>query len=120
MFFKDGNESWTQFLDRCEGRIQSEPEAKRARALLRNLRLDLRAPAQYFHNLFQEHVERLDCLRISASESMRACCFIDHVETPDCDHAVEMLKSAPDESLETCCMKVSRKVAEMTKPKPND
>ena len=40
-FLNDGNAAWKQLMDRCEGIIHREPEVKRVRALLHNLRLDL-------------------------------------------------------------------------------
>ena len=41
-FLYDGNTAWKLLVERNEGVIQREPEAKRTRASLANLRLDLR------------------------------------------------------------------------------
>ena len=51
---------------------------------------------------------------------MHADWFIDHIDNPYCDHALEMLKSAPGASLENCYMKTSCKSADVAKLKPKD
>ena len=86
-------------MDKYEGIIQREPKAKRLRALLSNLSLDLRTSAYDYQNYFQEYVQRLEDLRSIASESMCADWFIDHIENPCYDYAVEMFKSSPGASL---------------------
>ena len=52
----DGNAAWNLLIERHEGAIQREPEAKRVRAFLANLRLDLRTPGHECQNKFQEYV----------------------------------------------------------------
>ena len=55
-------------IDRCEGASQREPEAKRARAFLTNLRLYIRMTGYDHQNKFQEFVQRLEELGSEAYE----------------------------------------------------
>ena len=107
-------------MDRCEGSIQREPEAKKVRALLNNLRLDLRTSGYDHQTSFQEHVQRLEYLKIMASEYMHVDWLIDHVDNPDYDYAVESLKAAPGVSLETCYSRVLYKAEDVANSKLRD
>ena len=107
-------------MGRHEGNIRKEPEAKRVRALLSNLRLDLRTSGYDYQNSFQEHVQRLEDLGSIASESMHVDWFIDHIDNPDYECVVEALKASPGVSLETRYSRVLCKAADVAKPKPRD
>ena len=54
-FVCDGSAAWRQLMGRHEGNTQKEPDAKRVRALLSNLRLDLRTSGYDYQNFFQDH-----------------------------------------------------------------
>ena len=62
----DANVAWKLLVESHEGSIQREPEAKRTRAFLANLRLDLRTTGHECQNLFQECIQRLEDLGSTA------------------------------------------------------
>ena len=82
--------------------MQLEPDAERVRALLHDLRLDLRISGYDCQNYFQEHVQRLEDPQSVASESVHADWFIDHIDDPDYDYAVDSLKGTSCVSFENC------------------
>ena len=51
-YLDDRNAVWNLLIERYEGAIQREPEAKQVRAFLGNLRLDLRTSGYEYQNKF--------------------------------------------------------------------
>ena len=65
-------------IDRFEGSMQRETEAKIALVFLSNLTLEIRTTGYEHQNNIQEFVQRLEELCSEASESTRTDWFIDH------------------------------------------
>ena len=82
-------------MNRYEGNARKELEAKRVRALLSNLHLDLRTSEYDYQNSFQEYVQRLEDLGSVASKSMHIDWFIDYINNLDYEYTVEALKAIP-------------------------
>ena len=118
--FDDDNVAWNLLIYHCEEAMQREPEAKRTLAFLANLSLDIRTTGYEHQNKFQEFVQRLEELGSVSSESTYLCWYIDHIDTPDYDYAVESLKATLGADLETCYMRVSYKALDVAKSKPTD
>ena len=65
-------------------------------------------------------MQRLEDLGSIASELMHVDWFVDHVDNPDYECAIEALNATPGVSLETSYSRILCKVADVAKPEPRD